>query len=288
MALLEVSGLVTEFATQGFFRVRKEKAIRAVDGVSFNLEKGDILGVVGESGSGKSTMAKTVLGLYRERSGTIVLDGRVVSHVDRLTARKLRGNIQYIHQDPGAALDPWWTIGSTLHESLKIYGFSAKANRQTKIDAILKDVGLNPSFSSRYPHELSGGQQRRIGLARTLVLKPEIVILDEPTAGLDLSVQAAVVKLFMESHRKHNLSYIFISHDLSVVRRLCTKIIIMRRGQIVEQGPTGKILSSPEHEYTRQLLDAILPLQRGKNREVIYPKTRGADVLKSSGVVVSG
>tara|TARA_R110001599_G_scaffold31518_1_gene104848 strand:- start:142 stop:858 length:717 start_codon:yes stop_codon:yes gene_type:complete len=167
-----------------------------------------------------------------------------------------RRDIQFVHQDPGAALDPWWTIGSTLHESLIVGGVHDKAERQQRIATMLDAVGLDQTALRRYPHEFSGGQQRRIGLARTLILRPSIVILDEPTSGLDLSVQANVLKLFLDMKERFGLTYIFISHDLSVVRRMCDRIMVMYLGRVVEEAATKDIFERPVHPYTQALLGA--------------------------------
>jgi oligopeptide/dipeptide ABC transporter ATP-binding protein len=262
--LIEVDDLVATFGGARRFPAKPRPLVRAVDGVSFALEDGEILGLVGESGCGKSTLAKTVLGLQTEASGTITLDGKVVSGLAVQKARKTRSAIQYVHQDAGAAFDPWWRIGRTLDETLKINGISDAAERVARSDAMLTAVGLDPSFKRRYPHELSGGQQRRAGLARVLGLRPRIVILDEPTSGLDLSVQATVLRLIRDLRSEFGLTYLFISHDLSVVARMCDRVAIMYLGRIVEIGPAAEILASPRHPYTRALLEASPRLAAGQ------------------------
>lgn len=262
-ALLEIEDLVTEFGGGKAFLGKPQRIVRAVDGVSLQLKPGQALGLVGESGCGKTTIAKTALGLVREKSGTMRLDGRVVSGLAPKDARKARATIQYVHQDPGAALDPWWSIGHALDEALRIHGVSDKGERTTRIDEMLHAVGLDPSFRTRYPHELSGGQQRRVGLARILVLQPRIVILDEPTSGLDLSVQATVLGVIDELRRRLGLTYLFVSHDLSVVERMCEEVAIMYLGRIVETGPTKQIFAKPQHPYTRALLAAAPRLEPG-------------------------
>ena len=260
--LLRSEDLKTHFGGSSGFLTRSTPLVKAVDGVSLALHDGEVLGLVGESGCGKSTLAKTLLGLIRETGGTLTLDGRSVSGVDPKSARRIRSDIQYVHQDPGAALDPWWRVGDTLEETLRIHGISDRNERTARIDDVLTAVGLDPSFRRRHPHELSGGQQRRIGLARTLALRPRIVILDEPTSGLDLSVQATVLKLILELRAAYDLTYIFISHDLSVVRRMCDRVAIMYLGCIVEQGPTGRLFSAPVHPYTKALLASAPTLKR--------------------------
>ncbi|MBN9265710.1 MAG: ABC transporter ATP-binding protein [Hyphomicrobium sp.] len=262
-ALLEIEDLVTEFGGAKAFLGKPQRIVRAVDGVSLQLKPGQALGFVGESGCGKTTIAKTALGLVREKSGTMRLDGRVVSGLAPKDARRARATVQYVHQDPGAALDPWWSIGHALDETLRIHGVSDKGERTTRIDEMLRAVGLDPTFRTRYPHELSGGQQRRVGLARILVLRPRIVILDEPTSGLDLSVQATVLGVIDELRQRFGLTYLFVSHDLSVVERMCEEVAIMYLGRIVEIGPTKEIFARPQHPYTRALLAAAPRLEPG-------------------------
>lgn len=262
-ALLEVEDLVTQFGGGKAFLGKPQRIVRAVDGVSLQLRPGRALGLVGESGCGKTTIAKTVLGLVRENSGTLRLAGRLVSGLSPREARVARATIQYVHQDPGAALDPWWSIGHALDEALRIHGVGDKAERITRVDEMLLAVGLDPTFRTRYPHELSGGQQRRVGLARILVLRPRIVILDEPTSGLDLSVQATVLGVIDELRRRFGLTYLFVSHDLSVVERMCEDVAIMYLGRIVEIGPTSEIFAHPRHPYTRALLAAAPRLVPG-------------------------
>jgi oligopeptide/dipeptide ABC transporter ATP-binding protein len=230
--------------------------VGAVRGVSLDIASGEILGVVGESGCGKTTLGRTILGLQRESGGTIRLDGRPVGGLAPREARRVRNAVHYVHQDAGAALDPWWSIGRTLEEALVVQGVRDAAERRARIDEVLAAVGLDATARPRYPHEFSGGQLRRVALARILALRPRVVVLDEPTSGLDMSVQAMVLNLLTELRRRYGLTYVFISHDLSVVRRFCDRVAIMYLGRVVELASAAEVFARPRHPYTRALLAA--------------------------------
>ncbi|MBU2961659.1 ATP-binding cassette domain-containing protein, partial [Citreicella sp. C3M06] len=225
--------------------------------VSFALEHGEILGLVGESGCGKSTLGKTLMGIQPPTSGSITFEGTEIAGRTPREARALRRRLQYAYQDLGASLDPRWKIGKSLEEPLIIYTDLPRRERMQKVREILTSVGLPAGHVDLFPHELSGGQQRWVGLARILMLNPEVVILDEPTAGLDVSVQATVLRLFRDLRDSFDLTYIFISHDLSVVRLMCHRVAVMYLGRIVEIGPVEALMNSPKHPYTQSLLAAI-------------------------------
>src|SRR5476651_1075879 len=237
--------------------------VQAVKEVSLDLHEGEILALVGESGSGKTTLGRTILGLQRESTGDIRLDGKSVAGLAPEEARRARRVIQYVHQDAGAALDPWWSIGRTLAEGLRIHGLGDASARNAEVAAMLAAVGLDPDSARRYPHEFSGGQLRRVALARILLLKPRVLILDEPTSGLDMSVQATVLNLLLDLRKRFSLTYLFISHDLSVVERLSDRVAIMYLGRIVETGPAKAVFAAPTHPYTRTLL-AAAPRLKGR------------------------
>jgi oligopeptide/dipeptide ABC transporter ATP-binding protein len=256
-AILELHDLRVSLSGRHQWLRKAVPPVRAVAGVSFSVRQGEILGLVGESGCGKTTLGRTVLGLQRETSGEIYLDGRLVTGAPPKRARVERNDIHYVHQDAAAALDPWWSIGRTLEEGLIIHGVRKANERRARVREMLAAVGLDESVLPRYPHELSGGQLRRVTLARILVLQPRFIIFDEPTSGLDMSVQAMVLNLLLELRGRLGLTYLFISHDLSVVERFCDRVAIMYLGRIVELAPTGKIFASPRHPYTRALLAAI-------------------------------
>jgi ABC-type glutathione transport system ATPase component len=261
--------------TRHLFR-KQVPPVAAVNDVSLTILPGEVLALVGESGCGKTTLGRTVLGLQREAAGEILLDGRNVAGLTPQQARKVRTNIQYVHQDAAAALDPWWSIGATLGEGLLIQGVRSEKERAGKVDAMLASVGLEPDAGRRYPHEFSGGQLRRIALARILLLQPRLLILDEPTSGLDMSVQATVLNLLQDLRRALGLTYLFISHDLSVVERLSDRVAIMLRGQIVECAPAREVFARPTHPYTKALLAAAPRLDRRQPssvqpREMIMP-----------------
>ncbi|MGD8500006.1 MAG: ABC transporter ATP-binding protein [Phycisphaerales bacterium] len=228
-----------------------------MDGVSFRVYKGESFGLVGESGCGKSTLGKTILGIYRPTEGSVVFKGQEITHLSKREIKKVRKDIQYVYQDPGSSLDPHWKVKRILSEPLVIHTSLSKRAIEKSIYELIEAVGLTRRQLALYPHEFSGGQQRRLGLARILCLNPTLIILDEPTSGLDVSVQATILKLFIELKNRFDLTYIFISHNLSVVRMMCQRLAVMYAGKIVEMGFKDSIFNNPVHPYTKALLAAI-------------------------------
>lgn len=245
-----------------FFPVRNSLGwrvgeLKALNEVSFTVAKGEVLGIVGESGCGKSTLGKTLIGVHRPMSGGVKFRGKDIGYLSPSKRRKVARNMQYIYQDPGASLDPRWKIGTSMHEPLIIHTDLDHEARKRQIHDVMSAVSLPLSQLDQYPHELSGGQQRRIGLARILTLQPSLIILDEPTSGLDVSVQATILKLFQGLRKRFNLTYLFISHDLNVINAMCDRVAVMYLGEIIELGETADIFNNPKHPYTQLLLSSI-------------------------------
>jgi oligopeptide/dipeptide ABC transporter ATP-binding protein len=256
MSILELRDVHTHFPVFNAWG-RHSGWLRAVDGVSLSVGRGEILGIVGESGCGKTTIGKTIAGIHKPTEGSILFEGHEIGPLSPSEGREARKSLQYCYQDPGASLDPHWRIGRSLAEPLVIHAALSAAERRMRVREVLAAVGLPEGHLHLYPHEISGGQQRRVGLARILMVRPSTVVLDEPTSGLDVSVQAIVLRLFLDLRERFGLTYLFISHDLSVVRLMAQRIAVMYLGKIVELGTTGQVFAAPRHPYTRSLLAAV-------------------------------
>ncbi|GAA1925658.1 dipeptide ABC transporter ATP-binding protein [Streptantibioticus ferralitis] len=273
-AILEVRGLVKYFPlTRGILVKKQIGAIKAVDGVDFDLYQGETLGIVGESGCGKSTVAKLLMRLEQPTAGRILYKGEDITRLSGRALKAVRRNIQMVFQDPYTSLNPRMTVGDIIGEPFEIHPEVApKGDRRKKVQELLDVVGLNPEYINRYPHQFSGGQRQRIGIARGLALNPEIIICDEPVSALDVSVQAQVINLMGRLQKEFDLSYIFIAHDLSIVRHISDRVGVMYLGKIVEIGNDEQIYEHPTHPYTQALLSAVPvpnPVAREERQRII-------------------
>lgn len=274
--LVEVKNLIKHFPiTKGILFQKQVGAVKAVDDVSFQIHPGETLGLVGESGSGKSTTGRTLLQLYRATGGSVRLDGQELTTMRGESLRKMRRRMQMIFQDPYASLNPRMTVGNIISEPLEVHGLLAGKARRERVRELLEIVGLNPYFVNRYPHEFSGGQRQRIGIARALAVQPDFIVADEPISALDVSIQAQVVNLLQDLQQEFNLTYLFIAHDLSMIRYICNRVAVMYRGKIVELAETSELYENPIHPYTQVLLSAVpIPdpdVEKTRKRKIMDP-----------------
>jgi peptide/nickel transport system ATP-binding protein/oligopeptide transport system ATP-binding protein len=270
MALLEVESLVKHFVAQRSLFGRPLAHVKAVDGVSFSLEAGRTLALVGESGCGKSTVSRLVLRLIEPDAGTVRFDGRDLLSLDADALRKFRREAQIIFQDPYASLNPRMTVGQILTEPLALHDLVPPARRAERVAELLRLVGLEPRLARRYPHEFSGGQRQRIAIARALAVEPKLIICDEPVSALDVSIRSQILNLLRELQDRLGLAYIFVSHDLAVVKHIADRVAVMNLGQIVEEADADGLFAQPRHPYSRALLSAIpLPQPHAKRTKVL-------------------
>ncbi|MBT9286705.1 MULTISPECIES: ABC transporter ATP-binding protein [Bacillus] len=274
--ILELKDVKKYFPIRSGFFQRKVGDIKAVDGVSFSLKRGETLGIVGESGCGKSTAGRTMIRLYKPTDGRILFKGQDISGLSEDKLRKsVRKNIQMVFQDPFASLNPRKTLRSIIKEPFQTHHMYSMSERNERVEELLAKVGLHPSFANRYPHEFSGGQRQRIGIARALTLNPELIIADEPVSALDVSIQAQVINLMEELQEEFNLTYLFISHDLSVVRHISDRVGVMYLGKMMELTDKHELYGNPLHPYTQALLSSV-------------PVTRKKDAVKRERIILKG
>jgi peptide/nickel transport system ATP-binding protein/oligopeptide transport system ATP-binding protein len=257
MSILEVEDLAKQFVVKGGPGRRSTRIVRAVDGVSFSVGSGETLSLVGESGCGKSTTGRLILRLIEPSAGRVVLGGEDITTYGRSRMRPIRRRLQIVFQDPYASLNARMTMRALIEEPLRVHGVGTPRERRARIDGLIAQVGLNPEHANRFPHEFSGGQRQRIGIARAISLNPDVLVLDEPVSALDVSVQAQIVNLLKDLQQELGLAYVFISHDLSVVRHVSTKVAVMYLGKIVEYGSADDVFLNPNHPYTQALLSAV-------------------------------
>jgi oligopeptide transport system ATP-binding protein len=271
--LLRVENLTKHFPiTRGILMQRQVGAVQAVDNVNFDIREGETLGLVGESGCGKSTTGRVILQLYRPTAGKVYYRERDLTELKGEPLRRARRDMQMVFQDPYASLNPRMTVGNIIAEPLEVHGIGNGRERRARVQDLLRLVGLSPHFVNRYPHEFSGGQRQRIGVARALALQPEFMVLDEPISALDVSIQAQVVNLFEELQESFGLTYLFIAHDLSMVRHISDRTAVMYLGKVVELAPRDELYNHPLHPYTQALLSAVPipdPVRERKRERII-------------------
>jgi oligopeptide/dipeptide ABC transporter ATP-binding protein len=268
-ALLEVKGLKIYYPISSGVFNKKTGYVKAVDDVSFSVNEGETLGIVGESGCGKSTTGRAILRLTKPTAGDVIFQGQNLSVLKGEELRKMRRDMQIVFQDPLASLNPRMTIGAILEEPLKIHGLAAGVERKRRVKELLNIVGLSEHHYDRYPHEFSGGQRQRIGIARALITRPKLIVADEPVSALDVSIQSQILNLMKDLQEQFKLTYMFISHDLSVVRHISDRIGVMYLGALIELAPKHKLYDNPQHPYTQALISAVPLANPRENRERI-------------------
>jgi oligopeptide transport system ATP-binding protein len=272
--LIQVRDLKMHFSVAAGIMRKQAATVKAVDGVSFDIARGETLGLVGESGCGKTTTGRCILRLENPTSGEILFEGENLCNIDRKSLNEKRQRMQVIFQDPFSSLNPRMKVGSIIGEPMKVHGVCpSQTERDARVAELLSVCGLNPKFMDRYPHEMSGGQRQRVGIARALALKPDFIVCDEAVSALDVSIQAQVINLLEDLREQFKLSYLFISHDLSVVRHLCHRVAVMYLGRLVEIADADELFDNPQHPYTKALLDAVpIPdpeLEKGRAHHVM-------------------
>ena len=282
-ALLVVEDLKKYFPVkEGLLFSRTASEVKAVDGVSFEIPEGKTLGLVGESGSGKSTTGYCVLQLIKPTGGSVEFMGKQLTDLGRESLRKTRRDMQIVFQDPYSSLDPRMTVGDIVAEPLIVHGVGSRRSRSARVRELLEVVGFDPGYTNRYPHEFSGGQRQRIGIARALALGPKLIVCDEPVSALDVSIQAQILNLLKDLQRDFGLTYLFIAHDLAVVRSMSDRIAVMQSGKIVETGPAEQVYTQPTHEYTKSLL-ASVPIPDPREMEARKVERRRARAALAAG-----
>ena len=270
--LIEVEDLKKYYPVTAGLLSRHIGDVKAVDGVSFYIREGETLGLVGESGCGKSTLSRTLLRLEEPTGGRILYKGNDITKLDKRGLKNLRKEIQMIFQDPQSSLDPRMTIGDSIGEALLIHGVKGEKERLRIVEELLQRVGLEPEYATRYPHEFSGGQKQRIGIARALAINPKLIVADEPVSALDVSIQAQILNLMMDLQDEFGLTYLFIAHDLSVIKHISDRIAVMYLGKIVELANETEIFANPLHPYTKALLSAVpIPNPHKKKKGILLP-----------------